>query len=257
MSGAALEFRDAGMRCDAGTRVDIGSLQIPAGRFTVLLGRSGCGKTTLLNLAAGLQTPTHGSVFYDGQPLTTEAPHSALIFQHNNLFPWMSAAENVAFALRNQGLAHSAAGTRARQLLEEVGLTEFADRRPAVLSGGMRQRIALARALAMKPRLLLLDEPFGALDAQTRRLMQRQLQRTWQASGATVLMVTHDLQEALLLADRIVLMASSPHGHVAQLLEIRLPRPRQASDDDFLRLQQRLDDFLTAETRLAEHLQAD
>ncbi|MFJ2992976.1 ABC transporter ATP-binding protein [Pandoraea sp. NPDC087047] len=257
MSGAVLEFKDAGMHFASGTRVDIGNLQIPASRFTVLLGRSGCGKTTLLNLAAGLQTPTHGSLFYDGQPLTAEAPHSALIFQHNNLFPWMSAAENIAFALRNQGLARSAARTRALQLLDEVGLVEFADQRPAVLSGGMRQRIALARALAMQPRLLLLDEPFGALDAQTRRLMQQQLQRAWLTSGATVLMVTHDLQEALLLADRIVLMASSPHGHVAQVLEVGMPRPRQVGSDDFIRLQQRLDDFLTAETRLAEHLQAD
>ncbi len=254
MNGATLEFRDTAIRFATGTRVEIGNLHVPAGRFTALLGRSGCGKSKLLNLAAGLSHPSQGQVLYDGQPLVAEAPDSALIFQHNNLFPWMSAAQNIAFALRNQGLSRNEAKRLSHELLGEVGLAEFADQRPAVLSGGMRQRIALARALALKPRLLLLDEPFGALDTQTRRLMQQQLQRNWLASGATVLMVTHDLQEALLLADRIVLMASRPHGHVVQVIDVTLPRPRQTNDDEFARLQQRLDDFLTEETRLAEHL---
>lgn len=251
--GATLGFRGLGKQFDGGTRVDVGDLDIKAGSFTVLLGRSGCGKSTLLNIVAGLQHPTTGHLLYDGQALTGSKPDSALIFQKNNLFPWMSAVENIAIALLNRGLNRADATRRAEQLLAEVGLAEFGQHRPAALSGGMCQRIALARALALEPRLLLLDEPFSALDAQTRRLMQEQLLRAWSTSGATVLMVTHDLQEALLLADCIVLMASAPHGHVAQVLEIDIPRPRQARSDELLDLQHRLDAFLTHETRLAEH----
>lgn len=256
MSGADLLFQDACMHFATGTQVEIGNLHIPPGRFTVLLGRSGCGKSTLLSLAGGLLQPTRGALLYDGQRLTAEAPDSALIFQHHNLFPWMSAQENIAFALRNLGLSKACADGQAHDLLAQVGLARFARQRPAALSGGMRQRVALARSLALQPRLLLLDEPFSALDVQTRRLMQEQLLQTWQRSGATVLMVTHDLQEALQLADRIVLMASAPHGQVRQVLEIDLPRPRLQTGGQMLRLQQQLDDFLTAETLLAEHLQA-
>lgn len=251
--GATLGFRGLGIQFDGGTRVDVGDLDIKAGSFTVLLGRSGCGKSTLLNIAAGLQQSTRGQLLYDGLALVGDTPDSAVIFQQNNLFPWMSAVENIAIALLNRGLSRADATQRAEQLLADVGLAEFARHRPAALSGGMCQRIALARALALAPRLLLLDEPFSALDAQTRRLMHEQLLRAWSTSGATVLMVTHDLQEALLLADRIVLMASAPHGHVAQVLEIDMPRPRQARSDELLDLQQRLDAFLTQETRLAEH----
>ena len=251
--GATLSFRGLGKQFEGGTRVEVGNLDIRAASFTVLLGRSGCGKSTLLNIAAGLQQPTTGHLLYDGQVLTGDRPDSALIFQQNNLFPWMSAAQNIAIALLNRGLNREQANQRAEQLLAQVGLAEFAQHRPAALSGGMCQRIALARALALEPRLLLLDEPFSALDAQTRRLMQEQLLRAWSSSGATVLMVTHDLQEALLLADRIVLMASAPHGHVAQILEIDMPRPRQVRSGELLDLQERLDAFLTHETRLAEH----
>lgn len=246
--GATLSFRGLSKQFEGGTRVDAGDLDIKAGSFTVLLGRSGCGKSTLLNIAAGLQQPSTGHLMYDGQALTGNKPDSALIFQQNNLFPWMSAAENIAIALLNRGLNREDANRRAGQLL-----AEFAQHRPGALSGGMCQRIALARALALEPRLLLLDEPFSALDAQTRRLMQEQLLRAWSSSGATVLMVTHDLQEALLLADRIVLMASAPHRHIAQILEIEMPRPRLGRSEALLDLQERLDAFLTHETRLAEH----
>lgn len=251
--GATLSFRGLSKQFEGGTRVEVGDLDIKAASFTVLLGRSGCGKSTLLNIAAGLQQPSTGQLLYDGQAVSGNQPDSALIFQQNNLFPWMSAVENIAIALLNRGLDREAATRRAEQLLADVGLAEFARHRPAALSGGMCQRIALARALALEPRLLLLDEPFSALDAQTRRLMQDQLLRAWNTSGATVLMVTHDLQEALLLADRIVLMASTPHGRIAQILEIDLPRPRQVRSAQLLDLQDRLDAFLTHETRLAEH----
>ena len=251
--GATLSFRGLSKQFEGGTRVEVGDLDIKAASFTVLLGRSECGKSTLLNIAAGLQQPSTGHLLYDGQAVSGNQPDSALIFQQNNLFPWMSAVENIAIALLNRGLDREAATRRAEQLLADVGLAEFARHRPAALSGGMCQRIALARALALEPRLLLLDEQFSALDAQTRRLMQDQLLRAWNTSGATVLMVTHDLQEALLLADRIVLMASTPHGRIAQILEIDLPRPRQVRSAQLLDLQERLDAFLTHETRLAEH----
>ena len=251
--GATLSFRGLSKQFEGGTRVEVGDLDIKAASFTVLLGRSGCGKSTLLNIAAGLQQPSTGQLLYDGQAVSGNQPDSALIFQQNNLFPWMSAVENIAIALLNRGLDREAATRRAEQLLADVGLAEFARHRPAALSGGMCQRIALARALALEPRLLLRDEPFSALDAQTRRLMQDQLLRAWNTSGATVLMVTHDLQEALLLADRIVLMASTPHGRIAQILEIDLPRPRQVRSAQLLDLQERLDAVLTHETRLAEH----
>lgn len=253
MAGARLEFHGVARRYHGIERLRVDSLVLEPGSFNVLLGRSGCGKTTLLETAAGLAPPDSGTVLLDGKPLAGPAPDSALVFQHHNLFPWMSAAGNIAFALRNAGAPAPAAHERAVELLGEVGLAEFARERPSRLSGGMRQRVALARTLAIEPRLLLLDEPFSALDAQTRRLMQRTLLAVWQRIGATVLMVTHDLDEAVLLADRIVLMGSVPGGHVAQVLDLAAPRPRAADDPAIRGLAARLDGFLEHEARVAEH----
>ncbi|EKT60771.1 ABC transporter ATP-binding protein [Providencia burhodogranariea] len=251
--GAKLQFENVSKHFSGGVHVEIGDLEIKAGQFTILLGRSGCGKTTLLNLAMGLQTPSNGQLFYDEQPLAGMPPDSALLFQQNNLFPWMTAKENINFALQNRGNTKKEANEISLKLLNDFGLAEFADHLPTALSGGMCQRVALARTLAISPRLLLLDEPFSALDAQTRRLMQEQLLNTWKQSGATVVMVTHDLQEALLLADYIVLMASNPYSHIAETLEIKIPRPRQLRSDEIIELQDYLDAFLTNETRIAEH----
>lgn len=234
------------------TVLDLDRLDIAAGRITVLLGRSGCGKSTLLNLIAGLDVPDAGEIRVDGAPVQGQPAHTALIFQHNNLFPWMSAAQNIAFALENQGRPPTEARAEAQRLLGEVELAAFADYRPAKLSGGMRQRVALARAMALAPRLLILDEPFSALDMQTRRMMQRYLLDVWQRTGCSVLMVTHDLHEALMLADRIVLMSSTPVGHVADVLDIDLPRPRDADSDAFRLLQKQLDAFLEHEAVCAE-----
>lgn len=228
-------------------------LTVEPGSLTVLLGRSGCGKTTLLNLAAGLETPGRGTVLYDEVPLAGPAPRSVFIFQHHNLFPWMTAEGNISFALRNLGFAESEARGRARELLEKVGLLEFAAHVPRQLSGGMRQRVALARSIAVEPRLLLLDEPFSALDAQTRRLMQRYLLDAWRATGASVLMVTHDLGEALMLADRIVLMGSDPSGYIAEYIDIDLKHPRDVEHPRFRELQRHIDTFLETEARSAEH----
>ncbi len=250
--GATLQFAEVEKSFGAAPiRAD--RLVVEPGSLTVLLGRSGCGKTTLLNLAAGLDVPSRGHVFYDGEPLAGPAPRSAFIFQHNNLFPWMTVEGNVAFALRNRGATDPEARQRAQQLLAKVGLSEFAAHLPAQLSGGMRQRVALARSIAIEPRLLLLDEPFSALDAQTRRLMQRYLLDTWQSTGASVLMVTHDLVEALMLADRIVLMGSDPSGHIAERIDVELPHPRDAEHPTFRTMQRHIDAFLESEARSAEH----
>lgn len=251
--GARLEFSNIRKSFGNTVSVEADSLTIEPGSLTVLLGRSGCGKTTLLNLAAGLDLPDQGSISYDNQILQGPAPATALIFQTHNLFPWMTAEENVAFPLRNQGMAKADAQEHARQYLKQVGLESFSGHKPSQLSGGMRQRIALARTIATKPRLLLLDEPFSALDMQTRRMMQRYLLRVWNDSTATILMITHDLHEALMLADRIALMASSPRGHIAEIMDIELTRPRNPEDPAFRAIQQQLDRFLEHETLLAEH----
>lgn len=253
MRGARLELRGVVRRYDGVQRLRVDSLELAPGSFNVLLGRSGCGKTSLLELAAGLAAADEGSVTFDGRAVEGPVPDSALVFQHHNLFPWMSAAGNVAFALRNAGMSARPALERATELLGDVGLAEFAHERPSRLSGGMRQRVALARTLALEPRLLLLDEPFSALDAQTRRLMQRTLLDVWRRTGATVLMVTHDLDEAVLLADRIVLMASVPHGHVARVLDLPFDRPRMRDDPAVRSLAATLDAFLENEALVAEH----
>jgi len=253
MAGVRIEFSGVSRRYGGVERLRVDELTLEAGSFNVLLGRSGCGKTSLLDITAGLSPADSGAVRLDGSELRGPAPDSALVFQQHNLFPWMSAAGNVAFALRNAGVPAKQAEARALALLAEVGLEEFAHERPARLSGGMRQRVALARTLALEPRLLLLDEPFSALDAQTRRLMQRTLLSVWKRTGATVLMVTHDLDEAVLLADRIVLMGSQPQGHIRQVLDLPFERPRSPDDPAVRTLTARLDSFLEHEALVAEH----
>jgi NitT/TauT family transport system ATP-binding protein len=251
--GLHVELRDVQQTFDGRLAVDVAQLVLPASSFTVMLGRSGCGKSTLLNIVAGLDTPTRGTILHDGHRLAGPAPQTALMFQQNNLFPWMSAHQNIVFALRNRGIDKRTARAQADRLIDEVGLSAFAHQLPARLSGGMRQRIALARTIAIHPRLLLLDEPFSALDAQTRRLMHRHLLDAWRRTCATVLMVTHDLNEALQLADTIVLMSSAPTGHVAQTLTVGLERPRDPDNPAFRALYRHLDTHLEHETTLVEH----
>lgn len=253
-SGARLEFNNIRRIFSDTVFVEARNLIIEPGSLTVLLGRSGCGKSTLLNLAAGLDMPDQGTVRYNNQSLQGPAPATSLIFQTHNLFPWMTAIENVAFPLRNHGMKKTDALAHSKQYLQQVGLETFAGHKPSQLSGGMRQRIALARTIATQPRLLLLDEPFSALDMQTRRMMQRYLLQVWQDTGVTILMITHDLDEALMLADRIALMASTPNGHIAEILDIALPRPRNVDAPAFRTTQRQLDQFLEHETLLAEHI---
>jgi len=254
--GLQLEFRNVRRSFGSATAIHADQLTVEAGSLTVLLGRSGCGKTTLLNLAAGLDHADSGQVLHDGRALSGPARQSSFIFQHNNLFPWMTAQDNISFALENQGVRKEEARRQARELLEQVGLGALHDRLPAQLSGGMRQRVALARSTALKPRLMLLDEPFSALDTQTRRLMQRHLLDAWRRTKATVLMVTHDLAEALTLGSRIVLMAGRPSGHIAEIIDIDMAHPRDPDRPAFRALQKRLDGFLEHEMLAVEQAPA-
>ena len=200
-------------------------LDVAPGEFVVLLGPSGCGKSTLLYLIAGLENTTGGELWSFGEPVERPSPDRSLIFQETSLFPWLSVGQNVAFGLSVRGETRQARMATARQALARVGLAEAIDKRPEELSGGMRQRVAVARALAMQPKVLLMDEPFAALDVQTRSKMQDFLLDVWRVSGASVLFVTHHIDEAIALADRVVVFTSRP-GRIKTIVPIALARPR-------------------------------
>jgi NitT/TauT family transport system ATP-binding protein len=201
------------------------SLTINEGEFVALLGPSGCGKSTLLNLLAGFEKTTEGTLLFDGETVTRPGPDRGVVFQEAALFPWLNVWQNVVFGPQVQGVARSEYESRARKLLKLVGLEAFAEALPVQLSGGMRQRVGIVRVLAMSPRALLMDEPFGALDAQTRLSMQQLLLDVWQSLGTTVLFVTHDIDEAILLSDRICVMSARP-GRIIRTIPIALARPR-------------------------------
>ncbi len=201
------------------------TLDIEDGEFVALLGPSGCGKSTLLNLLAGFETRTSGDVAFDGAPIDKPGPDRGVVFQEASLFPWLTVWDNITFGPRVQGLRRDQYESKARAMLKLVGLESFADALPAQLSGGMRQRVGIARVLVMNPKALLMDEPFGALDAQTRLAMQQLLLDVWQTLGTTVLFVTHDIDEAILLADRICIMSARP-GKITREIAVSLARPR-------------------------------
>jgi NitT/TauT family transport system ATP-binding protein len=202
------------------------SLDINRGELLCLIGPSGCGKSTLLNVIGGLMTPTGGNVEVAGKPVRGPMPHDlAFVFQENALFPWSTVIENVRLGMLFQGVPKSEHDARARQSLEAVGLTEFANHYPSQLSGGMRQRAALARALALQTGILLMDEPFGALDEQTRIKMGHELLRIWAKTRKTVFFITHSLTEALFLSDVVLVMSHRP-GRIVGVIDAGLPRPR-------------------------------
>jgi len=204
-------------------------LQIQKGEFISLIGHSGCGKSTLLNLVAGLDLPTEGVVTLEGQPITQPGPDRMVVFQNYSLLPWRTVRENIALAV-NAVMKHLPKAERDRlvaQQIDLVGLRHAADKPPAQLSGGMKQRVAIARALAIRPKLLLLDEPFGALDALTRGNLQEQLMKICEENQVTGIMVTHDVDEAVLLSDRIVMLTNGPESKIGQILEVDIPRPRK------------------------------
>jgi NitT/TauT family transport system ATP-binding protein len=204
------------------------TFDVHAGEFVCIVGPSGCGKSTLLAMVAGLDAPTRGHLLLNDRPITGPGSDRGMVFQHDCLFPWLTVEQNVEFAVdlaRYRGSDGAAVRARARALLAEVGLERFAAAYPRQLSGGMRQRAAIARALLFQPRILLMDEPFGALDAQTREQMQELLLRLCRSEGTTVLFVTHDVEEAVFLGDRVLVMAAHP-GEVASEVRVTLPRPR-------------------------------
>ncbi len=210
-------------------------LSIVENEFVVLLGRSGCGKTTLLNIVAGLERPSAGAVRVDSTPVTGPGAGKGMVFQQGALFPWLTARRNVEFAAVNRGMASGDAATLAGELLALVGLAGSEHKYPFEMSGGMQQRVAIARALALDPKILLMDEPFGALDEITRNEMQDELLRVWAQRRKTVVFVTHSIWEGLILADRVLVMAPRPGRFVLER-RIDLPRPRRRSDPTLVAL---------------------
>jgi ABC-type nitrate/sulfonate/bicarbonate transport system ATPase subunit len=209
------------------------SLGVPPDTFVSLVGRSGCGKTTMLNLIAGILRPTAGSVTVDGNEVREPGPDRGIVFQHAALFPWMSATANIEFGMRNLGMGRQESGARAAELIEMVGLGGFGTKFPHELSGGMRQRVAIARMLAIDPGVLLMDEPFGALDELTRADLQEELLRIWQQRRKTVVFITHSIEEAVYLSDVVHVVADH---QIRSSHEITLPRPRRRADPKFTAL---------------------
>jgi NitT/TauT family transport system ATP-binding protein len=224
---------------EALSRID---LALAENEFVSLVGTSGCGKSTLLGIVAGLVEPSEGDVLVDGEPIRGPGRDRGVVFQAYTLFPWLTARGNVEFALRGERMGAAERRRVATEHLEMVGLGAFADAYPRQLSGGMKQRVAIARALCYRPRILLMDEPFGALDAQTRLLMQELLTRVWESHRLTVLFVTHDVEEAVTISDRVLVMSNRP-GRLKEEVAIPLPRPRTLAlqeTPDFLTLRHRI-----------------
>jgi NitT/TauT family transport system ATP-binding protein len=221
-------------------RFDLG---VDDGEFVCLLGPSGCGKSTLLNIVAGFVRPTDGRVNLDGAEVRGPGRDRGVVFQEHALFPWFRVGQNVEFGLKMAGMPRHERAAIADRYLDLVGLHPFRQAFPKELSGGMKQRVAIARALANEPKILLMDEPFGALDAQTRRLMQDELTKIWAATGKTILFVTHAIEESLLLADRVVVMSPRP-GRIKALLAVPLSRPRSDVAADFVALKAEIQELL-------------
>jgi NitT/TauT family transport system ATP-binding protein len=223
-------------------------LVVREGEFVCVIGPSGCGKSTLLNLLAGLDSPSEGEVYADSQRVRGPDPSRVLIFQDAALFPWLSVQSNVEFGLRMRGTPRAEREATAKRLLEMVHLTGFERAFVHEISGGMKQRVAIARALAVDPQVLLLDEPFGALDAMTRDLLHTELQDVWMRTRKTIVFITHNVREAVVLGDRVVVMSHRPGRIVAEHV-IELPRPRRIDDDDTVRLARRISADLTLPPR--------
>ena len=219
------------------------SFDVDDGEFVCIVGPSGCGKTTLFRIIAGLESATTGRVTLDGERVDGPSTDLGLVFQEYHLFPWRTVAGNVGFGLEQEGVATADRERRVRTLLDLVGLDGFADTYPRDLSGGMKQRVALARALAVDPGLLLMDEPFGAVDAQTKKMLQDELLDIWRETGKTILFVTHDVEEAVKLADRVVVMANDP-GRIREVVDVDVERPRERSDDAFTATYERILDLI-------------
>ncbi|MBC7783396.1 MAG: ABC transporter ATP-binding protein [Burkholderiales bacterium] len=223
--------------------------------FITVIGASGCGKSTLIRILAGLEAQTSGEVLLDGKPVHAPGSDRGMVFQSYTLFPWLTVRQNVMFGLKMKGYSSTKAGAEAKLWVDMVGLSQFMDHYPHELSGGMKQRVAIARALANQPRVLLMDEPFGALDAQTRCQMQGYLLEIWKNVDVTIIFITHDLDEAIYLADRIIVLEARP-GRIAEIIEVPVARPRhveQLLEPKFLATRKRLDELI--HPRAASHLE--
>ncbi len=219
-------------------------LHVPAGRFISIVGASGCGKSTLLRLVLGLDDQYEGRIELDGRAIAGTGPERGIVFQDHRLFPWLNVEQNIAVGLRNADLSPAQKRERVAEHVALVGLQGFEQSFPHQISGGMAQRVAIARGLVNRPRVLLLDEPFGALDALTRARLQGELQRIWQAERITMLLVTHDVEEAVFLGDQVVVMQPHP-GRIRRIVDVDLPHPRSRSDPRFIALREDvLADFL-------------
>lgn len=230
MSKPILVLQDVGKRFE-GNRGEVVealsgiNLEIQENELAVIVGPSGCGKSTLLNIVAGLEQASSGIVMLNGREITSPGADRGMVFQSYTLFPWLTVQQNVEFGLKIKGVPPEERAQKARHYIELVGLTGFQDALPKTLSGGMKQRVAIARALANDPEMLLMDEPFGALDAQTRSIMQDLLLSVWEKERTTVLFITHDIDEAVLLADNVYVMSQRP-GRIRAKIEVDIPRPR-------------------------------
>ncbi|HEY8251608.1 MAG TPA: ABC transporter ATP-binding protein [Burkholderiales bacterium] len=230
------------------------SLQVSSGEFVAILGPSGCGKSTLLELCAGLEPASGGEILIGAERVTGPNPKAVMVFQEHSLFPWLDVEKNVAFGLQMRGTGLNERWRRGREVLERVKLVKFAKHYPHQLSGGMKQRVAIARALVGNPEFILMDEPFAALDFQTRVLMQQFLLEVWAGFKSTILFVTHHIDEAILLADRVVVMSSAP-GRVLEEVQIDLPRPRSMTDPDFNGYRVRLTSHMEREVMRAAEVE--
>ena len=231
------------------------SLEIGDNDFITVLGPSGCGKSTLLRLVAGLETPTSGEILLDGAPISGPGADRGVVFQSYTLFPWLTVRENICFGLREKNLPAAQQREISERFIAQVGLRGFENHYPKQLSGGMQQRVAIARALANDPKILLLDEPFGALDNQTRVLMQELLLGIWEQAQKTVMFITHDIDEAIFMASRVVVMSARP-GRIKAELPVDFPHPRAytvKTSPEFMALKARLTEEIRAEAMAADH----
>lgn len=245
LAGTTMAIEDVTLRYGEANGVlalDDVSLKVARNEFCVIVGPSGCGKSSLLYLAAGLNDATSGSIRVDGREVIEPGPDRGMVFQSYTLFPWLTVRANIEYGPKRKGLPAEQRKQIVDQYLSEVGLAPFADHYPAQLSGGMKQRVAIARALANDPAVLLMDEPFGALDSQTRGTMQKLLLRVWERQQKTVLFVTHDIDEALVLGDRVLVMTARP-GRIKAEIKVDIPRPRSMDvilEPDFIALKRRI-----------------
>lgn len=232
------------------TALDGIDLDIGDDEFLTILGPSGCGKSTLLNIIAGFDRPTGGTIQLDGRIIEEPGPDRGVVFQEYALFPWLNVAQNIEFGLRERGVPKAERQLRIQEQIASVGLRGFDNRYPHELSGGMRQRVALARVLVNDPKILLMDEPFAALDAQTRTIMQSELLRVWSAERRTALFITHNIEEAVLLGDRVVVMTARP-GRIKDIVPVKLGRPRDVTSAEFNETRRYVSSLLENEVQAA------